>query len=126
MFPANLTSDASFERALGALLVLNLFDAVLTSLWVSEGIVPEGNPIMAAAIGLGFGHFVLGKVALVGLGSAGLYRMRESALTRVAVLPAVMLYSFVIGNHPGIGARVLGLVEKGIIFGGVLPSMLSG
>ncbi len=79
-----LTSMASFERALGALLVLNLFDAALTSVWVSSGITGEGNPMMAAAIALGYGPFVL-------------------------------------GNHLGIGARVVGLVERGLFFGGQLP-----
>ena len=73
--------------------------------------------MMAAAIGMGFGVFVLGKVALVGLGSAGLYRVRDRWLARAAIIPAVVLYSFVMGNHLGISARVLGIVEKGIIFG---------
>lgn len=111
------TSMASFEQALSALLVFNLIDAVMTAIWVSAGIVGEGNPVMAAAIDLGYGVFVLGKVALVGLGCLGLYRMRDSALARFAVIPAVLLYCFVIGNHIGISARVLGIIEEGILFG---------
>ncbi|MFT4975705.1 MAG: hypothetical protein ACI8S6_001592 [Myxococcota bacterium] len=114
------TSARDFEVALGALLVLNLIDAVCTSVWVSAGIVGEGNPVMAAAIELGYGYFVLGKVALVGLGVLGLYRLRAVRLARLAVLPAVLLYSFVVGTHLGIGARVLGLIERGIVFGAPL------
>jgi len=120
MIPERFTSLASFERALGALLVLNLFDAVCTSLWVSAGIVTEGNPLMAAAIDQGYGAFVLGKVALVGLGALALYRLRERRIARLAVLPAALLYSFVVGTHIGIGARVLGVVERGIVFGAPL------
>lgn len=118
---ASLTTASAFERALRVLLVLNLVDAVMTAYWVSEGVVQEGNPVMAAAIALGFGYFVLGKVALVGLGAAALYRLREHYLSRLAVIPAVLLYCFVLGNHLGISLRVLGLVDHGIIF--VAPSL---
>lgn len=118
MKPEGLTSMASFERALGLVLVLNLFDAALTAWWVSAGIVPEGNPMMAWAMEHGFGAFVLGKVALVGLGGLALYRLREVRMARVAIVPAAVMYAFVMGNHLGIGAQVLGLVERGLIFGG--------
>ncbi len=121
MAQRGLTTMASFERALGVLLVLNLIDAALTSLWVSTGIAGEGNPMMAQAIDMGFGPFVLGKVALVGLGAWGLYTLRRHLAARVAVLPMTLLYCFVLGNHLGIGARVLGLVERGLFFGGQLP-----
>ena len=116
-----LTSMISFERALGALLVLNLLDAALTSVWVSTGITGEGNPMMAAAIALGYGPFVLGKVALVGLGAWSLWSLRRHLVARVAVLPMTLLYCVVLGNHLGIGARVVGLVERGLFFGGQLP-----
>jgi len=117
------TSPAAFRQALGFLLVANVLDASFTALWVSEGIVEEGNALMAAAIEQGYGVFVLSKVALVGLGAVGLFRLRDRLGARVAILPAVVLYAFVMGNHMGIGARVLGLVEQGIVFGGQLPGM---
>lgn len=102
-----LTTPATFERALGLLLVLNLLDAAFTSLWVSAGVVTEGNPMMAAAIDQGFGPFVLGKVALVGFGALLLWRHRDQLFARVALVPAALLYSFVLGSHLGIGAMVV-------------------
>ena len=105
-----LTEPRAFERALGVVLVLNILDAVCTTAWVSTGLLTEGNPIMAAAMGAGFGPFVLGKVALVGLGIGLLYRLREEPMARIAFVPAALLYSFVMGNHLGIGAMVAGLV----------------
>ena len=111
------TSMVSFERAIAVLLVLNLIDAALTSVWVSTGIAGEGNPMMAAAIALGYGPFVLGKVALVGFGAWSLYSQRRHLAARLAVLPMTLLYCFVLGNHLGIGARVLGLVQRGLFFG---------
>lgn len=117
------TSPSAFRQALSFLLVANIIDASLTALWVSEGIVEEGNALMAAAIDQGYGVFVASKIALVGLGAAGLFRLRDHRGARVAILPAVVLYAFVMGNHMGIGARVLGLVEQGLFFGGPASGM---
>ena len=102
-----LTSSQAFENGLGALLIMNLMDAVMTALWVSEGIVSEGNPVMAAAISQGYFTFVLGKVVLVGSGAALLYRLRSHHMARLSLVPVVVLYSFVIGNHIGILAQLL-------------------
>jgi hypothetical protein len=114
-------SLSSFCGALSFLLVANVFDAGLTALWISAGIVEEGNAVMAAALEQGYGVFVLSKVGLVGLGALGLYRLRARPLARLAVVPGALLYSFVLGTHVGIGARVVGLVETGLVFGGRLP-----
>lgn len=105
-----IASPQSFERALGLILVFNIVDAILTSLWVSSGIATEGNPVMDAAIQHGYGPFVLGKVALVGLGVGLLYRHRHERFARMALVPAALLYSFVMGNHFGIGVMVSGIV----------------
>ena len=118
-----LTTPAAFRQALVFLLIANVLDASATALWVSEGIVEEGNAIMAAALDHGYGFFVLSKVGLVGLGVAALFRLRHLRITRMAILPAVVLYSFVLGTHLGIGARVAGLIERGIFFGGQLAQL---
>lgn len=88
--------------------VLNLLDVGLIRVWVSAGIVPEGNSIMAEAMEHGWGPFVLGKVALVGLGAVAWDRLRTVGLARIAVLPAAVLYAFVLGNPLGIAAQVVG------------------
>jgi hypothetical protein len=105
-----LTTPQAFERALGLVLVINILDAVFTSVWVASGVATEGNPVMAAAMQYGFGPFVLGKVALVGLGVFLLHRHRNEAFARRAFIPAALLYSFVMGNHFGIGVMVSGMV----------------
>lgn len=86
-----LTSVPVLECALGTILVVNLTDAVMTSLWVAEGIASEGNPVMAAALALGLGHHVLGRLVLVGLGAVGFYRPRAQLLAGVAVILDVFL-----------------------------------
>lgn len=102
-----LTSAEAFENGLGSLIIMNLIDAVMTALWVSEGIVTEGNPLMESAISQGYSTFVLGKVFMVGMGTAVLYRLRSHRLARVSLVPLVLTYSFVIGNHIGILAQLL-------------------
>jgi hypothetical protein len=106
---AAMFSQRSFHRALSALLLLNLFDAVSTSLWVGLGVTSEANPLMVTAMELGLGPFVLGKVALVGLAVWLLWGLRARMAARVAALPAVLLYCFIGGTHLGIGLRTAGL-----------------
>lgn len=117
-----LTSEKSFEQGLGSVLVANVVDATATALYVGAGVVTEGNPMMAMALDHGVGWFVLGKVALVGLGAAVLYRNRHLPVARLAVLPAVALYAFVIGNHLGIAMDMAGLFEPAVTLGARLLS----
>ncbi len=96
-----LTSLASFEAGLRALLLLNLLDAFATLTWVLNGLAHEANPVMAQAIDLGPAAFVLSKVALVTLAAGLLWRNRSSLTARVALVPVVLLYAFVGGGHIG-------------------------
>lgn len=96
-----LTTPRSFEAGLAALLVLNLFDAVFTLGWVESGLATEANPVMAGALELGPGLFILSKIALVGFASLLLYRNKESGMARLALVPMASLYAFVGGGHVG-------------------------
>ncbi len=96
-----LTGPITFERALGTLLLLNLLDAVFTLGWVHFGVATEANPVMAGAIVLGPGVFILSKVALVTLAVGLLWRNREHLAARWAVVPLSLLYAFVAGGHIG-------------------------
>jgi hypothetical protein len=96
-----LTSLASFEIGLRALLVLNLLDATATYFWVHTGLASEANPLMAGAISLGPSAFLLSKVALVGLAVLLLWRNREEHGARMALVPLSLLYAFVAGGHIG-------------------------
>ncbi len=100
-FIGRLTSLTSFENGLRALLVLNLFDAFLTMIWVYSGLATEANPVMAEAMGHGPGPFLLTKVALVSLAVVLLWRNREALSARLALVPVAMLYAFVGGGHIG-------------------------
>jgi hypothetical protein len=96
-----LTTHRSFEAGLGALVVLNLADALFTLGWVEVGLATEANPVMAGAMTLGPGLFVLSKVALVTLATTLLYRNRSLLTARLALVPLALLYAFVGGGHVG-------------------------
>jgi len=100
-----LTSPASFENGLRALLVLNLFDAFLTLLWVSVGLATEANPVMAEAIGHGPAAFLLSKITLVSLAVLLLWRNRDALTARLALIPVALLYAFVGGGHIGFAIK---------------------
>lgn len=100
---ANLVTPDVAERALGAILVLNLFDALATLFWVHGGFATEANPVMAQAMESGPAPFILAKVALVTLAAGLLWRLREHHMARLALIPLGLLYAGVCGGHVGFG-----------------------
>jgi hypothetical protein len=112
-----LTSPASFENGLRALLVLNLFDAFLTMLWVYNGLATEANPVMAEAMGYGPVGFVFTKIALVSLAVLLLWRNRESLSARFALIPVAVLYAYVGGGHIGFAIKQVVQAAPAVIAG---------
>jgi hypothetical protein len=107
-----LLSLASFEGGLRSLVMLNLFDALATLLWVRLGLATEANPVMAQALDTGPGLFILAKVMLVTLAVGLLWRLRGERLARLAAVPLGSLYAMVAGGHVGFGllAGIVNLV----------------
>ncbi len=102
-----LASLASFEQALRAIVVLNVFDMISTQIWVSFGITTEANPLMETAMSAGPMGFFAAKMALISLAVGLLWRYRERRLARVAAVPLTLVYAFIGGGHLGILALVL-------------------
>lgn len=87
------------EWVVRALLILNLFDAVMTTMWIYSGRAVEANPLLAD---LAHGHpllFVLVKTALVSLGSLLLWRLRRQPLAVVAIFATFLVYYFLLIYH---------------------------
>jgi hypothetical protein len=96
-----LTEMNSFDKGLRAILWLNLVDALGTLTWLQLGLATEANPVMNWALQLGPSVFILSKVALVCLAVTLLWRYREVAGARLALVPVAMLYALVAGTHIG-------------------------
>lgn len=77
---------------LAALLLLNLFDAVLTLFWVTTGITTEENPLMAAALSHSPLAFIGAKLGLVTLAVLLFHRHRRRRSVRLATWLLVGIY----------------------------------
>lgn len=82
-----------------AISILNLGDALFTLHWIGTGQATEANPVLWL---LAHHHpmwFVLAKFSLVGLGSWLLLRLRERALSVIAIFTGFMAYYWVFLYH---------------------------
>lgn len=103
--PSSIIGTAQHFRwlrgLLSSILILNLIDAVLTTLWLSAGAATEANPFMSVALGWGFVPFVAGKICLVSLGCLMLWRKRRHWLSVVGVFSLFVVYYAVLLHHLG-------------------------
>ncbi len=87
------------RKLVAVTLVLNLIDAVLTLVWLETGQAVEANPVMNALLQIGPVAFVLGKIALVSIGSIFLWRRRYHTLSVVGIFVAFLTYYFILLYH---------------------------
>ncbi|MCA9679120.1 MAG: hypothetical protein H6708_10550 [Kofleriaceae bacterium] len=83
----------------GAILVLNLIDAVFTLIYVHLGLAVEGNPLMGQALTRGPVGFMLVKLALVSMGVLVLFRLRRRRAASVALVASAIAYSSLLVYH---------------------------
>ena len=74
------------------LLILNLFDAICTYIWVMMGYAKEANPLMDYVISASPGGFILYKIVIVNLGVLLLWRFRKKTFCRVITIPVIGVY----------------------------------
>lgn len=87
------------ELVFKSVLVLNILDAILTMVWISDGRAIEANPLLSS---LAHNHplgFVCVKLALVSLGVTLLWRHRGRPLAVVAAFVSFLAYFFVLLYH---------------------------
>ena len=83
----------------GATLLLNLIDAVLTLMWVHAGMATEANPLLAELVQNHPVAFVTTKYVLVTLGSVLLWRHRKRRLAVFAIFFCFMVYYWLLIYH---------------------------
>ena len=95
---------------IGVVFILNVIDGILTLVWVFTEQAEEANPLMAELIDLNPVLFITGKMLLVLLGSALLWRLRDRPGAVVAVFMIFLVYYFILLYH--LQAMNLNLVER--------------
>ena len=82
----------SLEKVVRWLIGLNGADAVFTLWWVLSGRAREANPMMDTLLSWGPIPFVVGKLALVFLGTALLWRNRDRPLAVIGIFVLFLAY----------------------------------
>jgi Domain of unknown function (DUF5658) len=97
-----LGTPEQFRWVLGiikAIMVLNLLDAVLTLMWVRNGLAVEANSLLRDLVTDHALGFVLAKLALVSLGCLVLWRRRHHPLALAAIFLVFLAYYLVFLYH---------------------------
>jgi hypothetical protein len=94
-------------------LVLNLFDAVFTLVWVRFGYAREANLMIDRLVDQNAVGFVAVKLGLVGMGSWLLWQRRNHATAVIAIFVAFLAYYLVLLYHVQYAATLVrSLVEN--------------
>lgn len=78
---------------------LNLLDAILTIIWVRNGVAKEGNIFMARLLDLGDLPFLATKILMGGLVALVLLRWGNRKLAKYGVSIAIAAYAGVMAIH---------------------------
>ena len=88
------------------ILVLNLFDGVLTLIWVEFFWASEANPLMSDLVYNSALLFMAAKLTLVSLGTLFLWRYRSRPLAVMSLFLAFFSYYWVFLIHMEIGSKI--------------------
>jgi hypothetical protein len=89
---------------------LNLLDAVLTIVWVRNGVATEGNQLMATLLDSGDFTFLSAKIAIGAITAMVLLRWGNRKLARYGVTAALAVYLGLMGIHFVTGLSAFGLL----------------
>ncbi len=91
---------------------LNLLDALLTLIWVRNGIATEGNQLMARLLEIGDFTFLAVKVAIGILAVVVLLKWSEFKLAQYGLAVALAVYIGLMGVHVFTGLAAVGLISE--------------
>lgn len=98
--PASSSSQSRWLwRVAAAILILNLFDGIVTLALVETGLATEANPLMDTLLGHGAVSFMAFKIALVSLSVLLLWRLQRLRVAFVALHAAAAGYAVLALYH---------------------------
>ena len=101
----------NLTRPVLLLFVLNLVDAVLTLVWVRNGLAPESNDLMAALLNMGDFPFLAFKIGMGTFAAVVLLYGSEFKLARYGLAAALVTYVSSIGMHIFTGLAAYGYLS---------------
>lgn len=94
------------------LFVLNLLDALLTIVWVRNGVATEGNQLMATLLDIGNGPFLAVKIGIGLVATVVLLRSRNHVLAKYGLAIALAVYLGLMVIHLFTGLAAAGIVSN--------------
>lgn len=95
---------------------LNLLDALLTIMWVRNGVATEGNNLMARLLDSGDITFLSAKIAIGTITAFVLLRFGNRTLAKFGLTVALTIYLSLMGIHVVTGLSAFGLVSQSTIY----------
>ena len=94
------------------LFALNLLDAILTIVWVRNGVATEGNELMARLLDSGDLTFLAAKIAIGTITALVLLRWGNRRLARYGLTVALTVYIGLMGIHLVTGLQRLSVTSR--------------
>ena len=91
---------------------LNLLDAILTIVWVRNGVATEGNELMARLLASGDLTFLAAKIAMGTLTCFVLLRWGNRRLAKYGLTLALAMYISLMGIHVVTGLSAFGVISQ--------------
>ena len=91
---------------------LNLLDALLTLVWVRNGVAGEGNRLMAELLEIGDLSFLAAKIAIGVIAAFVLIRWSYLKLAHYGLAFALSVYIALMGIHVLTGLSAMGLISS--------------
>ncbi len=99
------------QLAAGAILILNLLDAIFTLAYTGSGLAAEGNPLMDRALAYSPVSFMVVKLSLVSLGVLLLWRLRARRAAGFALIGSAVAYSSLLVYHLSAAHQLVALAR---------------
>ena len=94
---------------------LNLLDALLTIVWVRNGVATESNTLMAGLLDIGNLPFLAVKLGMGGITAFVLFRYASHPLAKYCLMIALVVYSGLMGVHFLTGLSAFGFLPDTLL-----------
>src|SRR5678816_1640077 len=91
---------------------LNLLDAILTIVWVRNGVATESNQLMARLLDSGDFTFLAAKIAIGTIAAIVILRWGDMKLARYGLTLALAVYISLMGIHVVTGLSAFGVISR--------------
>ena len=108
----NPGNDMHLFRETFLLFSLNLLDAILTIIWVRNGVATEGNELMARLLDSGDLTFLTAKIAIGTITALVLLRWGNRRLARYGLTLALAVHISLMGIHVVTGLSAFGYISQ--------------